>query len=266
MKYIIILCALVWAVGASALTLEEIAKDPTLKIKSSKGPKYRKELEQHALSEWEEVEDLGNLVDDGLIHSVYEGACDPDVYQVDEVEVTMDDWPSMHVVFNSIKKGSTSIAYVAHPVVVYTPTYHVYKTHADYKRGVITKMTIDCGVQSEIGFYYEHNKENELRYLGHAYDLSEFVEQEPEYGILVNGSLIQNEKVALALYEEFKSAEETDVDVNVCYFGGWEQAVESAHRIISIGVLDIYVAGELEVEVHNTEDGDYTYGLIRQCG
>lgn len=268
MKYLIAFVTIFFSLNsASALTLEEIASDETLTIQDSRGPKYRQDLESHALDEWDAVVDLNSVIDDGLIHSVYEGLCDPDVYDVDEIRIEMDDWPQMHVVFNSIKKGSKSIAYVARPVVVYEPTYTVYETHADYKKGVATEIKLECAVQSEVGFYYEHNENSEVIYIGYAYDLEEFVNEEtaPEYGVLINGESIEAESEALALYDEFKKAELSDADVNVCYFGDWERAVESANNAIEIGVIDIYGAGELEVEVLSRESGEYTYGLIRVC-
>jgi hypothetical protein len=253
---------------AFALSLEELALNKDLSIQSSRGPKYRQQLQDHALNEWGNVVDLNNLIDDGLIHSVYEGLCDPqDVYDVDEVSVEMDDWPSMYVSFDSIKDGSKSIAYVAHPVVVYEATYEVYKTHADYKKQERSTLKLECHVASEIGFYYEHNSESEVIYLGHAYDLSEVVPVEvaPDYGVLINGRSVKDESVALTLFNEFKNAEDSGEDVDVCYFGDWESAVESVHSSVVIGVVDIYSSGELEVEIFSKESDTYTYGLIRLC-
>lgn len=61
-----------------------------------------------------------------------------------------------------------------------------------------------------------------------------------------------------------KIREEEDQEVDVCYEGDWEEATENVNAIISINVLDIYGAGELDVEIYH-KNGDSTYGIISTC-
>ncbi|MCB0376996.1 MAG: hypothetical protein KDD33_00760 [Bdellovibrionales bacterium] len=61
-----------------------------------------------------------------------------------------------------------------------------------------------------------------------------------------------------------KRSNETDEEIDVCYVGDWELAVDSVHPVIFINVLDIYGGGELDTETEH-ENGDSTYGIIPEC-
>lgn len=103
---LIVLILVIPSLQAQALTLHDIALGEGLQEKSSRGPAYRDQLKVDALEQWEAYTDVGNTIDNGLIHSVFDGVCDPkDVYQIDGVEVGVDyDSEIVDVSYHSIKK------------------------------------------------------------------------------------------------------------------------------------------------------------------
>lgn len=73
------------------------------------------------------------------------------------------------------KKGSKSVGYKVTPNVTYQATFSVYKSHADYKRNILTDVMVDCTISSEMGFYYEHTSDQSINYLGNSDTIEEAI-------------------------------------------------------------------------------------------
>lgn len=60
-------------------------------------------------------------------------------------------------------------------------------------------------------------------------------------------------------------ANDTPDEVDICYSGDFEKATDSIAAPVSVNVIDIYGAGQLDAEFYNDDSGDSTYGIIPSC-
>jgi hypothetical protein len=87
-------------------------------------------------------------------------------------------------------------------------------------------------------------------------------------GFFYKGQSMADKATAEAFFKDFLSAQETDEDVEVCYSGNWEEALNTVNEVITIYVNDIYGEGEgaaLDVDIDNEDAGESTYGIISGC-
>lgn len=87
-------------------------------------------------------------------------------------------------------------------------------------------------------------------------------------GFFYKGESVKDKKIADALFIELKLSEEDDRDVEVCYQGTWEEAVENEGEFLSIYVLDVYGETEfpsLDTEVKQNQTNEYSYYIIPSC-
>lgn len=91
-------------------------------------------------------------------------------------------------------------------------------------------------------------------------------------GIWLGNEFVDSPEMGVKLVRAMKASNEYDDEIDVCYDGYFEEALNEAEKLtknaISINLIDVYGESEFpQIEVEITEVGKdgYAYGIISGC-